>query len=119
MGAHRFPFTSPSSGDTGDIDFGPNARIELHETQLRWFDYYLKGIDTGILEEAPVKIFVMGDNVWRDEQEWPLARYLRSRGQANNLNGDGRLELVGPAEEPRIVLSMIRTTQSRPAAAIH
>src|SRR6516162_4410626 len=104
--AHRFPYTSPSSGDTGDIDFGPNARIELHETQLRWFDYYLKGIDTGILEEAPVKIFVMGENVWRDEQEWPLARtrytpyYLRSRGQANSLNGDGRLELAGPAEEP-------------------
>src|SRR5215472_8354994 len=38
--AHRFPYTGPSSGDTGDIDFGPNARIELHETQLRWFDYY-------------------------------------------------------------------------------
>ena len=53
--AHRFPYTSPSSGDTGDIDFGLNARIELHETQLRCFDYYLKGIDTGILEEAPVR----------------------------------------------------------------
>jgi len=58
--AHRFPYTAPSSGDTGDIDFCPNARIELHETQLRWFDYYLKGIDTGILDEPPVKIFVMG-----------------------------------------------------------
>ena len=78
----------------------------MHETQLRWFDYYLKGIDTGILDEPPVKIFVMRENVWRDEQEWPLARtrytpyYLRSQGQANSLHGDGRLELVGPAEEP-------------------
>jgi len=78
----------------------------LHETQLRWFDYYLKGIDTGILDEPPVKIFVMRENVWRDEQEWPLARtrytpyYLRCQGQANSLHGDGRLELVGPAEEP-------------------
>jgi predicted acyl esterase len=48
----------------------------------------------------------MRENVWRDEQEWPLARtryapyYLRSQGQANSLNGDGRLELAGPAEEP-------------------
>ena len=104
--AHRFPYTAPSSGDTGDIDFGGNARIELHETQLRWFDHHLKRIDTGILEEAPVKIFVMGENVWRDEREWPLARtrytpnYLRSQGRANSLDGDGRLELSAPAEEP-------------------
>ena len=48
----------------------------------------------------------MGENVWRDEQEWPLARtrytsyYLRSQGQANSLHGDGRLELVGPEDEP-------------------
>jgi uncharacterized protein len=88
------------------VDFGPNACIELHETQLRWFDYYLKGIHTGILEEAPVKIFVMGENVWRDEQEWPLARthytpyYLHSQGQANSLHGDGRLDSVVPGEEP-------------------
>jgi uncharacterized protein len=104
--AHRFPYTSPTSQGTGDIDFGPNAGIALHETQLRWFDYYLKGINTGILEEAPVKIFVMGENVWRDEQEWPLARthytpyYLHSQGQANSLCGDGRLDPVVPDEEP-------------------
>jgi len=104
--AHRFPYTSPTSQGTGDIDFGPNAGLALHETQLRWFDYYLKGINTGILEEAPVKIFVMGANVWRDEQEWPLARthytpyYLHSQGQANSLRGDGRLDPVVPGEEP-------------------
>ena len=104
--SHRFPYTSPTSQGTGDIDFGPNAGIALHETQLRWFDYYLKGINTGILEEAPVKIFVMGANVWRDEQEWPLARthytpyYLHSQGQANSLRGDGRLDPVVPGEEP-------------------
>ena len=104
--AHRFPYTSPTSQGTGDINFSPNACIELHETQLRWFDYYLKGINTGILEEAPVKIFVMGENVWRNEQEWPLTRthyipyYLHSQGQANSLRGDGRLDPVVPGEEP-------------------
>ena len=104
--AHRFPYTSPTSQGTGDIDFGPNACIELHETQLRWFDYYLKDINTGILEDAPVKIFVMGENVWRDEQAWPLARthytpyYLHSQGQANSLHGDGRLDPMVPGEEP-------------------
>jgi putative CocE/NonD family hydrolase len=104
--AHLFPYTSPTSQGTGDIDFGPNACIELHEIQLRWFDYYLKGMNTGILEEAPVKVFVMGENVWRDEQAWPLARthytlyYLHSQGQANSLHGDGRLDPVVPGEEP-------------------
>jgi hypothetical protein len=40
--------TSPTSQGTGDIDFGPNACIELYETQLRWSDYYLKGINNGV-----------------------------------------------------------------------
>ncbi len=58
---------------------------------------FLKGIDTGMLNEAPIKLFVMGANVWRDENEWPLARavetryYLHSQGHANTLNGDGEL----------------------------
>lgn len=104
--AHLFPYTNPTSKGTGDIDFGPRALIDLHETQLRWFDYWLKGIDTGILEEPPIKIFVMGENVWREEQEWPLARtrytpyYLHSQGKANSLRGDGRLSPAGPGEEP-------------------
>jgi putative CocE/NonD family hydrolase len=104
--AHLFPYTSPTSRGAGDIDFGQNALIELHETQLRWFDCWLKGMNTGILEEPPLKIFVMGENVWRNENEWPLARtrytpyYLSSRGQAQSLKGDGRLSPVGPSEEP-------------------
>jgi putative CocE/NonD family hydrolase len=104
--AHRFPYTVPSSGDTGDIDFGDNARIELHELQLRWFDYWLKGLDTGIQDDAAVKIFVMGENVWRDENEWPLARtqyrpyYFHSQGQANSRDGDGSLSPVAPGDEP-------------------
>jgi hypothetical protein len=103
--AHRFPYTSPTAQGTGDIDFGEQARIELHETQLRWFDYWLKGIQTGTLEDPPVKIFVMGENVWRNEDTWPLARtrytpyYLHSQGRANSLHGDGSLSPVAPREE--------------------
>ena len=50
------------------------------------------------MEEPPVKIFVMGINQWRFENEWPLARteyqnyYFHSQGNANTLEGDGRLE---------------------------
>jgi putative CocE/NonD family hydrolase len=50
----------------------------------------------------PVRIFVMGENRWRDEPGWPLARaratpfYLQSAGSANTLNGDGSLTLEAP-----------------------
>ena len=80
--------------------------LGLDEMHLRWYDYWLKGVDNGILDEAPVRIFVMGDDVWRDEQEWPLARaqdtkfYLHSGGKANTRHGDGSLSVGPPADEP-------------------
>ena len=45
---------------------------EYHEEILRWYDYWLKGIDTGIMNEPPVKIWVMGANKWRYGTDWPL-----------------------------------------------
>jgi len=103
--AHLFPYSVPTSKGTGEIDFGPEARIELNAIQLRWFDHFLKGVDAGVLEDSPVRIFVMGDNRWRDENEWPLERtrytdvYLHSRGRANSLRGDGALSFAKPGEE--------------------
>jgi uncharacterized protein len=58
----------------GDRDFGKSAAVDYDEIILRWMDHYLKGIDNGVEKEKPVRIFVMGDNVWRDEDAWPLAR---------------------------------------------
>jgi hypothetical protein len=84
---------------TDRVDFGPNATVDMLRVQLRWFDYWLKGMNTGVAEEPPVKIFVMGENQWRLENEWPLARtkytsyYLQSGGKANTLHGDGVLAL--------------------------
>jgi predicted acyl esterase len=45
--------------------------------QLRFFDRWLKGIDNGIMTEPPVKLAIRHGRdkvVWRNEQEWPLAR---------------------------------------------
>ncbi|MBV9895172.1 MAG: CocE/NonD family hydrolase [Chloroflexi bacterium] len=65
----------------GELNFGfasqagfINLQYDMDRLQLRWFDHWLKSVDTGMLAEPPIKIFVMGTNVWRDEQEWPLAR---------------------------------------------
>ena len=47
---------------------------EFHDIVIRWFDHWLKGINTGIMDEPPIKIWVRGANTWRDEYEWPLER---------------------------------------------
>jgi putative CocE/NonD family hydrolase len=89
----------------GDLDFGPDAEVELHPIELRWFDYWLKGIDNGILEEPRAHVFVTGRNKWRGEQEWPLLRgketkyYFHSSGRANSLFGDGSLSITPPSQE--------------------
>jgi len=93
---------------TGEIDFGVQARPkpDLDDVALRWFDHILKGIDNGIDREKPVKIFVMGKNTWREEDDWPLPDtryerfYLHSGGRANRLSGDGVLSRVAPKAEP-------------------
>ncbi|MFI1029973.1 CocE/NonD family hydrolase [Streptomyces sp. NPDC020951] len=51
------------------VDFGPDAPV------MRFFAHHLKGeLPHYQREEPPVRLYVMGDNVWREEQEWPLAR---------------------------------------------
>ena len=87
----------------GDLEFGPNMTFDYYGLVIRWHDRWLKEMRNGIDEGPPVRIFVMGDNVWRTENEWPLKRtryvpyYLHSRGRANTAAGDGRLSVEGPA----------------------
>ncbi|MDH3305972.1 MAG: CocE/NonD family hydrolase [Acidimicrobiia bacterium] len=96
----------PEGSRLGDLDFGPQAPVDLNLEDLRWFDYWLKGIDTGIMDEPPIRLFVMGRNTWRNEHEWPLERteftpwFLHSAGRANTLHGDGTLDPEPPGAEP-------------------
>ena len=61
-----------------------------NEEYLRWYDHWFRGVDTGIMDEPPVKIFVMGPDKYRFENEWPLARtkwtkfYLRRSGRLSS-----------------------------------
>lgn len=104
--SHGIPWLA---NPVGEVDFGlasTGVAAELQALQLRWCDYWLKGIDDGILDEPPVRIFVMGANVWRDEHEWPLARtswedyFFHSEGRANSSDGDGLLTTEAPGAEP-------------------
>ena len=89
----------------GDIDFGKEAVVDTWALALRWYDYWLKGIDNGMAREKPVRIFIMGRNVWRDEDDWPPANakatryFLHSEGKANSLVGDGTLSTAVPFNE--------------------
>lgn len=83
-------------------DFGPNARYAYRDLQLRWFDHYLLGRTNGVDTLPHLDIFVPGDNTWRRENEWPLARqrltnwYVSSGGHAQTSRGDGVLDSVPP-----------------------
>jgi putative CocE/NonD family hydrolase len=92
----------------GGIDFGPDAvSFDLDEFELRWLRHYLGGADNGADTDSRVRIFVMGANRWRTEDEWPLARtrwtryHLSSGGGANTRLGDGMLRReCPPGDEP-------------------
>jgi putative CocE/NonD family hydrolase len=98
------PWThSAQRNPVGELNFGVgaesgfiNLQQDLGSLQLRWFDHWLKGQDTGLMAEPPVKLFVMGANLWRDELEWPLAR---ARTVPYFLRADGRLSPEAPDAE--------------------
>jgi len=90
----------------GSVDFGPAAKDydELAIT-LRWYDYLFKGVQNEFASKKPVKIFVMGENIWREEEAWPLQRakqtsyFLHSAGKANTDSGDGIISTLVAKKE--------------------
>lgn len=103
---HLLPYSVPSSRGAGDIDFGPEARIDLNQTLLRWFDHWLKDVANGVMEEPPVSVFTLGENRWQSLPDWPppamrsVRWYLHSASGANSIEGDGVLSMVPPGDEP-------------------
>jgi putative CocE/NonD family hydrolase len=93
-------------GKVGGLNFGRESLVNLHEMQTKWFDYWLKDEQTGADKWPAFRIFVMGRNQWRDEQEWPLRRteytpyYFHGEGSANTADGDGKLTATKPSKEP-------------------
>lgn len=83
-----------------------DALADVTGLQIRWFEHWLKGEDRGIESAKPVRLFIMGRDVWREEDDWPLPDtrferwYLHSGGRANTRTGDGTLSPTPPGAEP-------------------
>ena len=92
--------------DSEVVKFGAAAKIDRRALHLRWFDYWLKGIDTGIMKEPAVRIYLMGAERWLESDTWPLPNtnyvkyYLRAgQGEPRGSLNDGRLSLQPPGSE--------------------
>jgi putative CocE/NonD family hydrolase len=87
----------------GEVDYGAAAAaaaLDMTRIQLDWFSEFLKP-DAPAPTSAPVRVFVMGDNEWRDESEWPPARAITERfylGVASD-SATGELTTHRPADE--------------------
>ncbi len=81
------PWAHVFSATFAHVDYGKDSRIPLRPEQLKWFDRWLKGVDAPE-SRRPVRLFVMGIDRWRDEDEWPLAR---ARNQKFYLDRNGQL----------------------------
>ena len=88
-----------------DVDYGTEAIVDLDSLYLRWFDTWLKDRNVGWEKQPRVRVFVTGQNEWRDLRDWPdptsdpLTFYLSSAGPANGAASRGRLLPAPPKRE--------------------
>jgi len=88
----------------GELDFGQEAKLDIGAAQFKWFEYWLKDKETGVEDWPALRLFIMGENKWRDEHEWPLKRteftrfYLRSASGSGTVKG-GMLDRQPPGDE--------------------
>jgi hypothetical protein len=81
----------------GDRSFGAAAGIDYDELILRFMDLYLRGLENGVDREKPVRLFVMGEDVWREEEAWPPPSSRPLTFHLHGAGGTGRLREEAPA----------------------
>lgn len=91
------PWTHAGTADVPGAKRAGDYRKAVLAPSVAWFDRHLRGVRDAV-QPAPVTLYVMGDDVWRDEQEWPLAR---ARQASFYLDGGGRLSQSAPSTAGR------------------
>jgi uncharacterized protein len=91
----------------GDVDFGAHAVENVYtDVILDWYDFLFKGVENEFATDKPVKLFTMGADEYRQEDDWPPPQaratkyFLHSNGKANSVRGDGSVSTVMPKSEP-------------------
>lgn len=103
--SHATATAGGSSGDYYPGALGVPDAIDLQGQWIGFFDRWLRDHEPSGSAEAPVSLFVMGENRWRSEETWPIPRavatefFLGSGGRANSAGGDGRLLRDLPASQ--------------------
>jgi putative CocE/NonD family hydrolase len=118
-GAQTRPFA-------GEVEFPPEAALDFNEWRLRWFDRWVRGVENGVENEGPVRIFVMGrgdgrrskngrlrhGGTWREEKAFPLER---TQFTPYYLDADGTL---GPTKPAKAISIMYRFDPADPVPSI-
>lgn len=98
----------PWSRRVGEKDYGPQAFSPADRLQVRWFDEFLKDVETGLLDERPISMFEMGSNRWYSLDGWPnedrKPYFLSSKGRANLRNDAGSLSEASPSSCPTDII---------------
>ena len=97
--------------DIGNSPLFDGDEVDINGEMERWFDYWLKGIDNGIMDEEPIQYYTMGSNEWKSAKKWPVPGATQRKfyfnegtsGSADSLN-DGKLsmKMPRPGEEPDV-----------------
>ena len=82
----------------GEVDFGAEALWEYNARRLPWFDHWLRGARNTVAEEPRVRLFVMGENRWREADDYPLAGVRPTAVAPPRRRGAHPLEPRAPAE---------------------
>jgi putative CocE/NonD family hydrolase len=99
---HGGPVTGMSVGDMGFGALSSGLGSQLSQYNITFFDKYVRGMAVDL---PIVRYFVMGRNVWRDADAWPLPQtqwqryFLHSQGPANSAAGNGLLNREKPGKE--------------------
>ena len=101
----------PWGRKTGEINYGQSARSFIDEYQIAWFDYFLKGKQSQLLEKSPIQLFEMGSNQWRNLEALNSSQqqtfYLKSNGLANIQENAGQLVTDLLLDMPKIIDTIV------------
>ena len=104
--------------ELGEFNFGVGAGLDHHQEIIRWFDFWLKGRDTGVDVLPPVRYFVMDSGKWKNAESWPPGGYQAVKfcldAEAGKGGQDLALRPVQPPQDQSEVSYTYKPARSRP-----